>query len=76
MAKQEFRHTLVRGTDIYQEKVLLKEKPIEEELEEEKKDWAKYRVRDQTTGKIKPGSQGKKDSHVKGKKVTKKDNLG
>lgn len=67
MAKREFRHTLIRGTDVYQERVIIEEKSIEEELEEEKKDWAKYRRRDQKTGKIEPGSQGKKDSHVKGK---------
>ena len=73
MAKQEFRHTLIRGSDVYQERVILEEKPTEQEIEEEKKDWAKYRRREQTTGIIEPGSQGKKDSHVKKKKIKEKE---
>ena len=68
MRKIQWRHTLIEGEDVYQERVLIEERPIEEQEEEERKEWAKYRRRDQKTGKVEPGSQGKKDFHVKGKK--------
>ncbi|MBA7705209.1 hypothetical protein ES703_114033 [subsurface metagenome] len=68
MAKQEWRHTRIEGNDVYQERVVLEEKLIEEEIKEEEKDWANYRRRNQKTGKVEPGSHGKKDFHVKGKK--------
>ena len=68
MGKKEWRHTTIEGNDVYQERVIFEEKLISEQDEEEKKEWGKYRRRDQKTGKVEPGSQGKKDSHVKGKK--------
>ena len=68
MPKKEWRHTRIEGDDVYQERVVIEEKLISQQDEEEKKEWAKYRRRDQATGKVEPGSQGKKDAHVKGKK--------
>ena len=65
--KREWRHTRIEGADVYQERVVFEEKLISEQNEEEKKEWGKYRQRNQKTGKIEPGSQGKKDDHVKGR---------
>lgn len=66
--KREWRHTRIEGADVYQERVVFEEKLLSEEDEDEKKEWAEYRKRDQKTGKIEPGSKGRKDDHVKGKK--------
>lgn len=59
MGKREWRHTRVEGGDLHQERVLIEENSIEEEQEQERKDWAKQRRRDQETGKVEPGSRGK-----------------
>lgn len=68
MTKQEWRHTLILGGKAHQERVLIEEKKIEDEIEEEERDWAKYHRRDQTTGKVEPGGGKGKKKKGKGKK--------
>lgn len=68
MGKKEWRHTLILGGEAHQERVLIEEKKIKDEVKEEKQDWAQYHRRDQATGKVEPGGGKEKEKKGKGKK--------